>query len=286
MKPFTERFAELARNRSPLCLGIDPSPELLDLWGLPDTPEGVRRFCSVVLEATDDLVTMIKPQIAFFERHGAVGLTELSAVAKQIRDRNSLCTIDAKRGDIANIMEGYSDAFFGVSGGILADAITLNPYLGYEVLQPVIQRARNAGNGVFIVVRSTNPGGRSPQNALLEDGRTVAEDLADEITNQNTAFGESIGPVGAVLGATLPTDDASIVHRLPRSLILVPGLGAQGADMSDTVSKFGTARGRIVPTLSRGILRHGPDVTRLRDAILRQKDAAWSVWKDTAREVQ
>ena len=139
---------------------------------------------------------------------------------------------------------------------------------------------------MFVVVRSTNPGGHMPQNARLVDGRTVAEGLADEITTQNASFGGSPGPVGAVLGATLPEGDAGVVQRLPRSLILVPGLGAQGAEMSDAVRKFATARGRVVPTLSRGILQHGPNITRLRDAVLRHKDAAWSVWNDAGSETQ
>lgn len=284
MTPFAEKFADLARSRSPLCLGIDPSPELLSLWGLPDSPEGVRRFCGTVLEAAGDLVAMIKPQIAYFERHGAAGLAEAAAAAMQIRERHSLCTIDAKRGDISSTMEGYADAIFGVSGGLRADAVTLSPYLGYETLQPVIRHAQSVGGGVFVVVRSTNPGGQRPQNARLDDGRTVAEGLAEEITAQNAAIGGLVGPVGAVLGATLPADDADIVQRLPRSLILVPGLGAQGASMSDAASKFAAARGRIVPTLSRGILRHGPNVARLRDSILRQKEAAWSVWSEAECE--
>ena len=284
MTPFAARFADLARSRSPLCLGVDPSPELLGLWGLPDSPDGIRRFCGTVLEAAGELVAMIKPQIAYFERHGAAGLAEASTVATQIRERHSLCTIDAKRGDIESTMEGYAEAIFGASGGLRADAVTLNPYLGYETLQPVIRHAQDTGGGVFVVVRSTTTGGQVAQNARLDDGRTVAEGMADEITTQNAAIGGLPGPVGAVLGATLPACDADIVQRLPRSLILVPGLGAQGARMSDTAKKFASASGRVVPTLSRGILRHGPNVARLRDSILRQKEAAWSVWSETAYE--
>lgn len=278
MIPFTDRFIALARERSPLCLGIDPSAELLDHWGLPDDTEGVRRFCGTVLDAAADLVPMMKPQMAFFERHGSAGYAEASAVVAQIRARDALCLIDAKRGDIASTMEGYAAAIFGGTGGLGGDAVTLNPYLGFETLEPVIRSARATGGGVFVVVRSSNPGGRLLQTARLSDGRTVAEALADEITAHNASIGGDIGPVGSVIGSTLTGEDTTIVERLPRSLILAPGLGAQGAEISDVVRNFGAARGRIVPAISRGILRHGPDRIHLRDAIKRYRDAVWSIW--------
>ncbi|WP_299476389.1 orotidine-5'-phosphate decarboxylase [uncultured Paracoccus sp.] len=282
MIPFAHRFIALARERSPLCLGIDPSAELLDHWGLSDDAEGVRRFCGIVLDAAVELVPMMKPQMAFFERHGSAGYAEAAAAVAQIRAQGALCLVDAKRGDIASTMEGYAAAIFESTDGLGADAVTLNPYLGFETLEPVISRAQVTGGGVFVVVRSTNPGARLLQTARLSDGRSVAEALADEITAHNASIGGDIGPVGSVIGSTLTEEDTTIVKRLPRSLILAPGLGAQGAEMSDVVRKFGAVRGRIVPTISRGILRHGPDRTHLRDAIKRYRDAAWSIW-DTAQ---
>lgn len=278
MIPFAHRFIALARERSPLCLGIDPSAELLDHWGLSDDAEGVRRFCGIVLDAAVELVPMMKPQMAFFERHGSAGYAEAAAAVAQIRAQGALCLVDAKRGDIASTMEGYAAAIFESTGGLGADAVTLNPYLGFEALEPVIRSARATGGGVFVVVRSSNPGGRLHQTALLPDGRSVAEALADEITAHNASIGGDVGPVGSVIGSTLTEEDTTIVKRLPRSLILAPGLGAQGAEMSDVVRKFGAARGRIVPAISRAILRHGPDKTQLRDAIKRYRDAVWSIW--------
>lgn len=278
MASFAERFADLSIHRSPLCLGLDPSPELLRHWGLAEDPAGLRSFCGRVLEAADGLVAVIKPQSGFFERFGPEGMAELAAVNAQIRSRGALCLIDAKRGDLAGTMAGYAAAMLGAGSGFGGDAVTVSAYLGLDALRPVFDRAAATGTGVFVVVRSSNPEGRALQSARHADGRTVAEALADGITAWNAARGPGVGPVGAVVGATIDPAEAALIDRLPHSLLLAPGIGPQGAAMADVAANFSAARGRVLPLVSRAVLRAGPAPAALRDAIRQCQEAAWSLW--------
>jgi orotidine-5'-phosphate decarboxylase len=200
-------------------------------------------------------------------------MAELAAAVAQIRSQGALCLIDAKRGDVAGTMAGYAAAMLGAGPGFGGDAVTVSAYLGFDALRPVFDRAVATGTGVFVVVQPSNPEGRALQQARHPDGRTVAEALADEISAFNAARGPGIGALGAVVGAT--TDPAAILDRLPQSLILAPGIGAQGAEMAEVGAKFRSARKRVLPSVARAILGQGPGVAALRDAILRCREAAW-----------
>jgi orotidine-5'-phosphate decarboxylase len=278
MASFAERFADLSIHRSPLCLGLDPSAPLLRHWGLADDAAGLRSFCGRVLEAADGLVAVIKPQTGFFERFGPAGMAELAAVNAQIRSRGALCLIDAKRGDLAGTMEGYAAAMLGPDSGFGGDALTVSAYLGLDALRPVFDRAAATETGVFVVVQSSNPEGRALQAARYPDGRMVTEVLADGISTWNAAQGQGVGPLGAVVGATIDPAATTLIDRLPQSLILAPGVGPQGAEMADVAAKFGAARGRVLPIVSRAVLAEGPSPAALRDAIKRYREAAWSLW--------
>lgn len=268
MQTFAERFARLALERSPLCLGLDPSEEVFAHWGLASDAAGLGRFCQTLLEAAGERVAVVKPQAAFFERFGPAGMAELANVTRQLRHQGSLSLIDAKRGDVSGTMAGYAQAMLGEHSGFGGDAMTLNAYLGFEALRPALDRARATGTAVFVVVHSSNPDGRALQAARHQDGRTVSQALADEIA----AAGHS---AGAVIGATIQPDAAGLIERLPSALILAPGVGAQGAEMADVGRKFASARGRTLPSVSRDILQRGPGVTALRDAIDRYRELAW-----------
>ena len=278
MQSFAERFSILAEARSPLCLGLDPSADLLRAWGLADDAKGLRRFCEVVLEAAGDRLAVIKPQAAFFERLAAAGMAELARAVAGIRAQGALSLVDAKRGDVDSTMEGYAEGFLGVGSGFGADAMTVTAYLGFGALKPVFERAAATGSAVFVVVHSSNPEGRSLQDALHPDGRTVSEALADDITAFNAALGPRAGPIGAVVGATIDPAHAPILERLSQSLILAPGVGAQGASLPDVGANFAATRRRTLPSASRGLLRHGPTVAGLRQAIDRYRDQAWRMW--------
>lgn len=273
MASFAERFADLSARRSPLCLGLDPSEELFRRWGLANDIAGLRRFCRTALEAAGELVAVIKPQTAFFERFGAAGMAELAAAVAQVQDQGALCLIDGKRGDLAGTMAGYAEAMLGAGSGFGGDAVTVSAYLGFDALRPIFDRAVATGTGVFVVVQPSNPEGRALQQARHADGRTVSETLADQISAFNAAHGPGIGVLGAVVGAT--TDPAAMLDRLPQSLILAPGVGPQGAEMAELGAKFRSAQGRVLPVVSRAVLGHGPSPTALRDAILRHREAAW-----------
>ena len=139
----------------------------------------------------------------------------------------------------------------------------------------MFDRAAATGSAVFVVVHSSNPEGRSLQDARHPDGRTVSEALADDISAFNAGLGAGTGPVGAVVGATIDPAHVAILDRLPQSLILAPGVGAQGARLADIGATFAAPRGRTLPSVSRGLLRQGPSVAGLRQAIDRHRDEAW-----------
>jgi orotidine-5'-phosphate decarboxylase len=186
-----------------------------------------------------------------------------------------LSIIDCKRGDVAGTMEGYAEAMLGPDSGFGGDAMTVTAYLGFGALRPVLDRAAKSNAAAFVIVRSSNPEGRLVQDARLTDGRTVADALADEITSFNAALGSGIGPVGALVGATADAITAKVLSRLPQSLILAPGVGAQGATLDDVRKNFGSAIHRTLPSVSRSILRHGPSPTAMREAVDRYRDQAW-----------
>jgi len=277
MLPFAERFFTLAAARSPLCLGLDPSAGLLRDWGLPDSAEGLRRFCGTVLEAVGDRIAVVKPQSGFFERLGPAGMAEMARAVAQVRAQGALSLVDAKRGDVIGTMEGYADGFVGADSGFGGDAMTVSAYLGFDALRPTFARATASGAAVFVVVHSSSPDGRALQSARHDTGATVSEALADQITDFNAALGDQAGPIGAVVGATLDSDASPILDRLPRSLILAPGVGPQGASLADVKANFAPAAKRTLPSVSRAVLQCGPSVGTLRDAIERYREVAWSI---------
>jgi len=276
MKNFAQRFVELADSRSPFCLGIDPTPQLLSAWGLPDSAEGLTRMCEIIATAAEDKLAIVKPQIAFFERFGSRGIQILEKSIDSFHERGTLVLVDAKRGDIGSTVEAYAQAYLGPASAFRADAITAHAYLGFGALKPLLDRAVNVGAGVFVVVRSSNVEGIPLQNAVLaNDGRTVADSLADMITefNEQTS-GDEVGPIGAVVGATIENDLLSTLERLSKSLILAPGIGHQGATFEDLRQRFKGHASRAIPSSSRAVLDRGPDVERLRNEIVKHCEAA------------
>ncbi len=274
-KSFAHRFAELAEQRSPFCLGIDPSRDLLTRWGMPDTYQGLADFCWRVAEAAGDRVAVVKPQSAFFERHGPEGLLVLRQVMKHFQKVGTLTLLDVKRGDIGSTMDAYAESLFGEGSAWGVDAATFSPYLGLGALVKTVERAREAGAYAFLVVRSSNPEGTSLQTSRGEDGRTVAEALADGIRELNEKDGPGSPPVvGAVMGATLPPSDRGVVERLGGALMLAPGIGAQGAGFEDLGRLFAGREAQVIPTATRSVLEAGPDAASLREALERHLEPA------------
>lgn len=262
---FGTRLASAVGRNGNLCVGIDPHPSLLEAWGLEDTPDGVRRFSHAVLEAAEDMVAVIKPQVALYERHGSRGLAVLEEVLAAGTRRGLLTIADAKRGDIGSTMAGYADAWLRDGSALAADAVTLSPYLGFESLRPALAAADETGRGVFVLALTSNPEGASVQHAGGE--RSVARTIVEAAAAENR--GSSPGSVGLVIGATA----GAAVRKLNLDLaslngpVLAPGVGAQGAGRRELEDTFAGASGVVLASSSRDILRKGPSVERLREAI-------------------
>jgi orotidine-5'-phosphate decarboxylase len=259
MTTFSARLQQQIAEHSPLCVGIDPSASLLKSCGLPDSAEGAFEFGRRVLVAAQFQIAVIKPQSAFFERFGSAGFRAMEELAALARANEVLVLLDGKRGDIDTTGAAYAEGYFSVASSLRVDAVTTHAYLGLAALEPFFEVAYNAGGSVFVVVRSSNPEGRDLQTARLADGETVALSIARQITERNQRYtAESPGPIGAVVGATC--DDAQeVVTALPRSFILAPGVGAQGATMDDVLMRMPGARGRVLPNVSRAILANGAE---------------------------
>jgi len=265
--PFAQRFAELRAQRGPFCLNLDPTPDLLKAWDLKDDIWGLRTFCNRVIDAADRSCAVIKPQSAYFERFGAAGFEVLADVIGSIQAVGSLALLDAKRGDIGSTNRAYAEGLLGPESAMAADGLTVHAYLGFGALSPLLEQARDFGCGIFAMVLSSNPEGRALQGAQLPDGRNVAEALADEITAHNAAEQpEGVGPVGAVVGVTAEAAP-ELAKRLPRSLLLAPGLGAQGGSFEDVALRFAGARERTLPCAGRSVLAAGPEPRALAASI-------------------
>ncbi|HUC22736.1 MAG TPA: orotidine-5'-phosphate decarboxylase [Streptosporangiaceae bacterium] len=270
---FAARFAAVRSAQGPLVCGLDPAGELLDSWRLGDTPDGLDRFADIMLEAAVGPVGLIKPQSAFFERHGWRGIRTLQRLTDSARAAGLLVILDVKRGDVGSTNDAYAHAYLGKGAPLAADAITVHPYLGLGAMGTFVSRAEESGSCVLVVTRSSNPDGRGVQAAVSRPASavnakpvTVEEELLRDIgaLNERLAPGR-IGPVGAVVGPT---------HLKPRldlaaanCLFLAPGVGAQGATPADVASVFADCPERVMPSASRSLLSAGPDVTRLRDVI-------------------
>ena len=265
--PFAERFAAAREKFGPLVFGLDPSGDLLGQWGFGDSADGLERFVDVALEAAVGTVGVVKPQSAFYERHGWRGVRALEQLIAGARSAGLLVLLDVKRGDVGSTNAAYADAYAAAGGPLQADALTLTAYLGFDALEPFFAAAVAAGGGVFVVVRSSNPEGRSLQDARGPDGRTVEVSLLEALAARNRAEAAgTVGPFGAVFSANHGAPKG-IDLRTVGGLFLAPGLGTQGASPADVATCFATCPERVLPSASRSLLEAGPDVNRLRDAV-------------------
>ncbi len=263
---FGSRLAAAMDSRGPLCVGIDPHPQLLADWGLNDDVAGLERFSLTVVEAVASLAAAVKPQVALYERHGSAGMAVLERTLAASTEAGVLSIADAKRGDIGSTMAAYADAWLRDGSALAADSVTLSPYLGFESLRPALDLAAEYGRGVFVLALTSNPEGKSVQHVGGAD--SVARRIVVEAAAENERYGGSLGSVGLVVGATIGSalDDLGIDLGPLRGAILAPGLGAQGATPADLRKTFGAAYPAVLATSSRGILAAGPSVAGLRNA--------------------
>ncbi|RAV15700.1 orotidine-5'-phosphate decarboxylase [Mycolicibacterium sp. GF69] len=257
MDGFGHRLADAVSRRGPLCVGIDPHPELLRAWGLPLSADGLKAFCDICVAAFAGFA-VVKPQVAFFEAYGAAGFAVLERTIAGLRAAGVLVLADAKRGDIGSTMAAYAAAWAGDSP-LASDAVTASPYLGFGSLQPLLDTAHAHRRGVFVLAATSNPEGATVQRAAAGDV-SVAQSIVDAAASVNR---DRPGSVGVVVGATLtdPPDLSTLGGP-----VLVPGVGAQGGRPEALGGLGGAERGQLLPAVSRAVLRAGPDVTALRAA--------------------
>lgn len=256
MTAFGRRLFDAVGALGALVAGIDPHASLLDAWGLPDDADGLARFCDACVEGLAGHVAVVKPQSAFFERHGAAGIAVLERLLAAFAEGPTLTLLDVKRGDIGSTMGGYADAYLGPRAPLGADAVTLSPYLGFGSLAPALDAAAATGRGVFVLARTSNP-----EAAEVQDGG-VAQAVVDAAARRNATAGP-LGDVGVVVGATVDHDlDLSALN----GPVLAPGLGAQGAGPADIRARFRGVSGIVLPAAGRSILAAGPEPKALRAA--------------------
>ncbi len=262
-------------EHGPLCVGIDPHPSLLDSWGLQDDVEGLRRFALTVLEGVGGRVAAVKPQAAFFERHGSRGVAVLEEVIAAGRDTGTLVIVDAKRGDIGSTMAAYADAFLRDGSPLAGDALTVSPYLGFGSLDPAVELALATGRGLFVLCLTSNSEGQEVQHACTSDGVSVAALMASRAATLNVDA-SPLGSIGLVVGATVgdAAERTGVELAAVNGPLLAPGVGAQGAGPRELARVFGAARRQVLASSSRGVLAAGPDVLALRAAARAAADEA------------
>jgi orotidine-5'-phosphate decarboxylase len=266
---FGDRLAAAFAARGQLCLGIDPHAFLLGEWGLPDDARGLREFGLRVVDAAHGRVGLVKPQVAFFERHGAAGFGALEAVLAAARQAGLLAIADAKRGDVGSTVEAYGAAWLTPGGPLEADAMTMSAYQGVGSLAAPIALARAAGKGVLVLAATSNPESAEPQTAARtrgeRAGRSVAAGIVDEVIALNAgdaAAAAGIGSIGVVLGATIEPGDYGIplgaIAGRPATPVLAPGFGFQGAAFAGLRDRYREASPFVIAATSRGVLSAGP----------------------------
>jgi len=244
---FSDRVADaVERKRSPLVVGLDPvSAEL------PPAVDGdIGAFCRGIVDAVAGVAAAVKPQSAFFEAHGADGVRAFWDVCAYSREAGLVVIADAKRGDIGSTARAYAEAFRSV------DAVTVNPYLGGDSLEPFLEVCREAGTGIFCLVKTSNAGSADLQDARLADGRRVWERVAELVGawGADLVGARGLSAVGAVVGATFPAELAEVRQLLPKTPFLVPGLGAQGGTPADVAAAFTPAPGSALISASRSVI--------------------------------
>ena len=260
---FAQRLAANQEKFGPVSVGADPHASILEAWGLEDSVRGLAAFSEIFTEAFCGSVASIKPQVAFYERHGSQGLAVLEKMIADFRTAGTLVIADAKRGDIGSTMAGYADAWLG-DGPLGSDAVTLSPYLGVGALASAFELAALNSRGVFVLGVTSNPEGASLQGA---GSPPVAQRVLDELGEWNTRlWPNTAGSIGAVIGATAGPRLAEwgVSVDTLRGMILAPGVGAQGATVQEAEALAG--ENLLCIPVSRAILRAGPDVELLKDS--------------------
>lgn len=245
---FADRLAgAVETKRSQLVVGLDPVAESLP----PELGGDIAGFSRGIVDAVAEWAVAVKPQSAFFELRGAEGVEIFWDVCAYARAAGLLVIADAKRGDIGSTARAYADVF-----SARADAVTVNPYLGGDSIEPFVSASRRESGGLFCLVKTSNPGSADLQDAPLADGRRVWERVAELVRGwgESEVGAAGLSSVGAVVGATFPDDVAKARRLLPRTPFLLPGVGAQGATAADVAGAFTEEPASALVSASRSVI--------------------------------
>jgi orotidine-5'-phosphate decarboxylase len=263
MQSFGDRLAAAVRlKRNPVVVGLDPRVQQLPanlLTGDTSDPAACtaayRAFCRGIVDVVAPLAPAVKPQAAFFEQLGPAGMAALHDVIQHARRAGLLVILDGKRNDIGTTAEAYADGYLGTDSAWGADALTVSPYLGDDSLTPFVDVAQDRGAGLFVLVKTSNPGGGTFQD-LVADGQPLYRHVARHVERLAAASAGSAryGAVGAVVGATYPAQLAELRAAMPHAWILVPGFGSQGGTARDVAAGFDAHGLGAVINNSRGII--------------------------------
>lgn len=255
MYSFSQRLSDsILRTKTPLVVGLDPRLENLPKsyeslvngsdW---DQAQAVREFCCWVIDVVADLVPAVKPQLAFFEELGPAGTQALADVVRYAREKELIIIGDGKRGDIGTTATAYANAYLGADSPWGMDSLTINPYLGVDTLQPFVRAARERAAGIFVLVKTSNPGSGDFQDLTFNSESATTETLyqrvaaeLDRLAHEATAVTDNYNlcEIGAVVGATYPQQLVDLRQRMPKCWFLIPGFGAQGGTAQDTAGGF------------------------------------------------
>jgi orotidine-5'-phosphate decarboxylase len=263
---FADRLsAAVEQKRSQLVVGLDPVLERLPLElrgdahvGRPGAAEALARFCCGIVDAVAPYAVAVKPQLAFFEVLGSDGVAAFERVVGYARAAGLLVIVDGKRGDIGSSARAYADAYLepGESREPLADALTVNTYLGRDSLEPFVAACRRGGGGLFCLVKTSNAGSIDVQDLALSDGRPLWQHIALLVAEWGEDLvGEAgLSSVGAVVGATHPRAVGEARRLLPKAILLLPGVGAQGATPADVARAFTSGPASALVAASRSVI--------------------------------
>ena len=269
---FADRLAGIVERReSQVVVGLDPDPARV-----PGGVGGAERFCLAVLDAAAEHCALAKIQLAHFERFGADGWRAYETVAAAAADHGLLVIADAKRGDIDATAHAYAEAFLRDP----IDALTVNPMLGGDAVRPFLDAATARGKGLFMLVRTSNPGAADLQDLVLADGRPWHEALARLVAVWGSAIVGDCGlsSVGAVVGATAPDRLAALRAVMPDQPFLLPGVGAQGGRAEDLAPAFGGRAAGGLIAASRSIIYSDDPAA----AAANLRAQGWAAWRSVA----
>jgi orotidine-5'-phosphate decarboxylase len=296
-KPFAERLADaVRRKKTPVLVGLDPRLENLpgpmrddhsaDNWTA--RAEAYKAFCRGVIDVVAPLVAVVKPQAAFFEELGPAGAAALADVIGYARQRDLLVVLDGKRNDIGSTAEAYARGYLGAISPWGADALTVNPYMGDDSLQPFVDAAQANNAGIFVLVKTSNPGGAQFQD-LIAAHKPIYRYVAIHVARlAGVDVGQSgFGTTGAVVGATYPDQLAELRELMAQSWLLIPGYGSQGGTARDVAAGFREDGLGAIVNNSRGIIfAHARSEYRDRFGDARWQEAVEAATRDMIDELR